>query len=287
MDIVTQDTSILILAVSIVGCYLAGLITANYSHVDRLWSILPPIYALVWLLESGTYNPRLIIGAILVVMWGTRLTWNFARKGGYNFNFRKGFYEEDYRWEYLRNKIPGRFLFEVFNLLFICVFQLILIWAFTSPLSICKIHNTPLDSWDIVIIAGFILAFSIETIADVQQFNYYKLREENNGNKRLALGYNTFGLWKFSRHPNYFGELSQWAMIFLLSVNAEKSLNLSGLGIIVLIALFIGSSNFSEKITASKYKSYAEWKKVTPRFFPILTWFTKRESKRRFLQKFE
>ena len=88
------DLSLAVLAVSIVGCFIAGLITRNYSHVDRLWSLLPPFYALIWL-PSFADNPRYLIAAGLVILWGARLTFNFARKGGYRWEKGRGFTGED------------------------------------------------------------------------------------------------------------------------------------------------------------------------------------------------
>ena len=74
----------------IVVCFLAGLITRNYSHVDRLWSLLPPLYAIIWGIKFYAY-PQYLIPAVLVILWGIRLTGNFARRGGYRFSFKNGF----------------------------------------------------------------------------------------------------------------------------------------------------------------------------------------------------
>jgi steroid 5-alpha reductase family enzyme len=92
------------------ACWLATLITNNYSHVDRLWSIIPPVYGLVFLFTGlffdGQYSVvsssgfstdlRLILMAVLAVAWGVRLTYNFWRKDGYNLK------TEDYRWVYVQ-----------------------------------------------------------------------------------------------------------------------------------------------------------------------------------------
>ena len=79
-----------ILFFSIGYCFFAGLITKNYSQVDRIWSILPPIYVLIWMIDYLN-NPRYIIAASIIILWGIRLTLNFAVKGGYQFSFKKGF----------------------------------------------------------------------------------------------------------------------------------------------------------------------------------------------------
>jgi len=129
--------SILLLIFTIMVCFLAGLFTRNYSHVDRLWSVLPPIFAIIWLFEFEDQISYLI-PSFLVLFWGIRLTFNFRRRGGYRWVKGKGFVGEDYRWPVLRAKISNRFRFELFNLFFICGFQLSLIFLFTLPNTIQK-----------------------------------------------------------------------------------------------------------------------------------------------------
>ena len=90
--------------------------TADPSIVDRLWSILPPLY--VWgcyfstKTSTGEPSLRLLAMAVLSTIWSCRLTYNFAIKGGFSGG-------EDYRWEHLRRWFPG-LQWEAFNLVFIC-----------------------------------------------------------------------------------------------------------------------------------------------------------------------
>lgn len=91
-------------------CLFLNVITANYSQIDKLWSVIPMVYVWVATLLSGMHE-RQVIMAGLVTIWGCRLTFNFARKGGFagiscggksgfKFKFWEG--EEDYRWAILR-----------------------------------------------------------------------------------------------------------------------------------------------------------------------------------------
>jgi steroid 5-alpha reductase family enzyme len=74
-----------------VWCWFASIVTGNYSQVDRLWSILPVLYTFRFAVHGGFADPRLSIMTTLVLLWDTRLTYNFARKGGW------GVGGEDYR----------------------------------------------------------------------------------------------------------------------------------------------------------------------------------------------
>ncbi|MES2513916.1 MAG: DUF1295 domain-containing protein, partial [Bacteroidota bacterium] len=83
------------LAVSLM-CYAVSEITGNCSQVDKIWSIVPVFYA--WYMAyKGLFDERLVLMAILVTIWGIRLTYNFSRRGAYKLKFWTG--EEDYRWE--------------------------------------------------------------------------------------------------------------------------------------------------------------------------------------------
>ena len=91
-----QKSTILILCIvcgaSVLYCFVIGEITRNNSQMDKLWSILPIAYA--WIVAiKGNFNFRLIIYAVIVTIWGVRLTINFARKGAYKLKFWEG--EED------------------------------------------------------------------------------------------------------------------------------------------------------------------------------------------------
>jgi steroid 5-alpha reductase family enzyme len=91
---------LLVLSIAIAVCvfaWIASLITHEHSWVDRLWSIVPVAYVWVFAASAGLADVRLDLMAVLVTLWGARLTFNFARKGGYTGT-------EDYRWAVLRGR---------------------------------------------------------------------------------------------------------------------------------------------------------------------------------------
>ncbi len=86
-----------------------------------------------------------------------------------------------------------------------------------------------------------------------------------------ARGFIWEGLWKIVRHPNYASEQAIWISFYLFSVAASGEwLNWSLTGSILLILLFLGSSNFSEEISAKKYPAYQDYQQKVPRFIPFL-----------------
>jgi steroid 5-alpha reductase family enzyme len=255
-------------------CFSLGELTRNYSQVDKIWSIIPAVY--VWYFAyAANFNPRMTLMALMVTVWAARLTYNFSRRGGYSLIPWKG--EEDYRWPILRKNplFKNRISWGLFNLFFISTYQNGLIFLFTLPvLYAWKGETTSLGALD-YIAAGLMLAFvAIEFIADQQQYDFQteKYRRINAGEPldgMYAQGFVSSGLWGMVRHPNYAAEQSVWLSFYLFSVAATGEwINWSIIGVILLILLFIGSSDFSEKISAGKYPAYAKYQSKVPRFIP-------------------
>lgn len=257
-------------------CFAVSELTRNYSQVDKLWSLLPIGYAWYVSYRSG-FDARTGLMAALATLWGLRLTFNFARRGGYQWPPWQG--EEDYRWGILRQNplLNKRLPWTAFNLFFISLYQNTLILLFTLPAVVAwQGRETPLnwlDALAALLMLGFIV---IETVADQQQWNYQteKYRRRQAGEplgEEYSRGFCSTGLWGLVRHPNYAAEQAIWLSYYLFSVAATgRWLNWSLAGAVLLMLLFLGSSDFSEKISAGKYPAYADYQKRVPRFWPKL-----------------
>ncbi|MFM1894830.1 MAG: DUF1295 domain-containing protein [Crocinitomicaceae bacterium] len=254
-------------------CFIVGELTKNNSQVDKLWSIVPIYY--VWHMTlAGGASDRMVLMAVLATLWGIRLTYNFARRGAYTWKFWEG--EEDYRWEVLRNR-PGfnkPIVWMIFNLFFICAYQNVLIFLFTTPI-LTAMGDTPLIWADYLLAALFVGAVVLEYVADQQQWEFQteKYRRIANGEPlgEYEHGFIRTGLWGIVRHPNYAMEQLVWVLFYLFSVVATGQwLNWSIAGCLLLIILFKGSSDFSEDISAQKYPDYKDYQKKVPRFIPFL-----------------
>lgn len=267
----------LIAGCSALFCFVAGELTGNNSQMDKLWSILPVVYTWVIAVHGGM-STRLVVMALLATLWGVRLTYNFARKGAYKWKFWEG--AEDYRWSVVRNGAPfngKRFGWMLFDLFFISIYQNALILMTTFPALVSMRSDTPFGWIDLV--ASLLMAGCIiyETVADEQQwaFQTRKWAMINEGLKLENLpepyskGFNTFGLWGVSRHPNYLAEQSIWVCFYIFSIGAGVGiLNWSIIGALLLIVLFIGSSALAEQISGSKYPEYAQYCAQVSKFFP-------------------
>lgn len=276
----TLNILFIICGISMAYCFIVGELTLNNSQMDKLWSILPIIYAWIITVKSGM-NPRLIVMAVLITLWGVRLTLNFAKKGAYSIKFWEG--EEDYRWVVLRKNpyLNKRWKWALFDLGFISIYQNALVLAIALPLLATMDSTVSFSVFDgiiAVVLLGFII---METLADKQQmaFQTTKYQLLNQGKKLEDLpspynkGFITSGLWSRSRHPNYFSEQSIWVVLYLFCISAGVTnyifFNWTLIGSMVLILLFLGSSAFSEGISLQKYPAYQDYINKVFKYVPI------------------
>lgn len=247
-----------------VVCWLLSVVSREHSWVDRAWSIAPVGYVAWFWLGSDVHDRRLAVMTILVALWGGRLTYNFARKGGYA---RGG---EDYRWAELRKRMSSS-RFVVFNIVFIHGFQNALLLLIALPAWVAARHaGKPLGLLDAVAAALFVAFWIGETVADEQQWRF-----QSDKKRRRASGlpveheFLTTGLFAFSRHPNFFCEQAMWWSLALFAVSAGGVwLGVHLLGAALLSLLFQGSTRFTEELTLAKYPAYAEYQRTTSRLLP-------------------
>lgn len=257
-------------------CFTLGEITGNNSQVDKIWSLLPIAYS--WIIAAkGGMHPRLIVMAVLVTLWGIRLTYNFARRGAYKLKFWEG--KEDYRWDTVRALpfLQNKMVWMAFDLFFISGYQNALILMLTFPALVCMGSTVPfgwVDAVAALLMFGFIV---YETVADEQQWKFQgkKWAMIHSGKTLEELpspynkGFNTLGLWNVSRHPNYLAEQAIWVSLYLFSIGAGVGIiNWSMIGALLLIVLFTASTNLVEGISGDKYPEYAEYCKKVNKFFP-------------------
>lgn len=276
----TLNVLIIVCLSSILYCFVVGEIANNNSQMDKLWSILPIAYT--WIIAAyGGFKLRLVIYALIVTLWGIRLTFNFGRKGAYSIKFWTG--KEDYRWEVLRKKklLSNRFTWALFDLFFICFYQNALVLAITLPMLGAMESTVAFNFIDIIAIALSLLFLAIETIADEEQWVFQqtkkKLLSENANLAEISepynLGFNTTGLWAYMRHPNYLGEQAIWVSLYVFLIAAKEGtygvFHWTLIGPLLLILLFLGSSAFGESISQKKYPKYQSYQDQVFKYLPI------------------
>lgn len=173
----------------------------NSSMYDAYWSVAP----MVIVVGLGPSTARGYVVTALVLAWGARLTWNWAR--GW-----RGLAHEDWRYVEIRAK-TGRAYWPV-SLVGIHVMPTM--WVYLGSLSLIPALGSPaplgaLDVVGLVVTAG---AIALETMAD-EQLRRFR-RDDAQAGAILASG-----VWRWSRHPNYLGEILFWWGLFAFSLAAD------------------------------------------------------------------
>ena len=271
---------VIICGSSALYCFIVGELAHNNSQMDKLWSLLPIAYTWVVAIK-GDFNIRLVIYAVLVTIWGIRLTFNFARKGAYSIKFWTG--EEDYRWQVLRQKAPlnKKFTWALFDLFFISIYQNALVLAICFPCLAALGSNVPWGAFDYVATFAAFGFLMLEVVADAQQWRFHQTKKKllAEGKKLEELpepynkGFNTTGLWKRSRHPNYLGEQGFWMSLYFFVLGAGNVsyyfFSWTLIGPLFLIFLFLGSSSFGEGVSNGKYPEYKYYLAYVSKYVPL------------------
>ena len=236
--------------------FLLGYIWNNASLYDPFWSVAPIPIAVYWwsLSEFDTGELRKTLLLIVLFYWAIRLTLNWARSW-------PGFVHEDWRYGMLRNK-HGK-AYPLVNLGGIHVFPTVLVFLGMLPVYVVltKSHS-PNIIFDIAAFLIGIIAVTIELISDEQLKKFVK----TNTVPRASL---KTGLWKYSRHPNYFGEVLFWFSMFLFAMSAGgKEYIWTGVGVLAMFLLFwfISIPMMDERMI-DRRDNYEEHIKKTSRFF--------------------
>ncbi|KAL7266574.1 hypothetical protein RUND412_010876 [Rhizina undulata] len=254
-------------------------INRNYSQVDRLWSLLPSLYIGHFTLFAhlkGFPTERLDTLATFVALWSIRLTYNYWRRGGYNVG------SEDYRWTLVR-KDYSRPCFFLFNIVFISLFQNLLLLALASPAYLFLLASTlpaasQFTTTDLIISRLLMILLLLELLADQQQWSYQTAKAAYKATGVVPAGFDkadldrgfvVSGLWTLSRHPNFACEQAIWAGVYQWGcVITDALFNWTAVGAICLLLLFQGSTNLTESITAKKYSEYEEYQRRVSKFLP-------------------
>ncbi|MCA2979978.1 MAG: DUF1295 domain-containing protein [Myxococcaceae bacterium] len=225
----------------------------NTAFFNPHWSLAPIAIAGYLVAGPGAargFDGRQLLVLGLVTFYGVRLTVNWLRGWA-------GLSHEDWQYTDFRQK-TGRAFWPVSFLAF-HLFPMVLVWAGCLPLYAALVEGAaplgPLDALAAGVTAGAVM---VEWVADEQ------LRRH----RRAGPGFCTLGLWRWSRHPNYFGEVSFWFGLWLCGLAAGAPW-WSAFGWLGMAGLFLGASiPMAEKRSLERRPGYAAYAAKTSRFVP-------------------
>ena len=231
----------------------------DVSIVDIFWGLGFVILNIFYVFNSGDLNSRKILLLVLVSVWGLRLSIYLAYR-----NIGKG---EDFRYQEFRRKFgPKRYwwfsYFQAFLLqgaLMILISSTLLGMSFSS-------QPTTLSTLDYIGIGIWLIGFIFEAGGDYQLMRFKK----NTNNKGNVL---TTGFWKYTRHPNYFGDAAVWWSYAIFSISAGAYWQIIGSILMTLLIINISGVTLLEKSLKQTKTAYSDYIDKTSSFFP---WFQKK-----------
>lgn len=246
--------SALLIFVLMTLVFLIALKLKDNSIVDIFWGLGFIALVIFSLLNSESIDTAKILTSILVIIWGLRLSGHiFLRNRGKGEDFRYANWRRTWKYFILRS------YFQVFMLQ--GFFMLIIAWPVLHIL-----NNPQINDIGVVYMSGFMIflaGFTFESVGDYQ-LGRFKKAEENRG--KII----TTGLWKYTRHPNYFGEAFLWWGFWLMAVPVMDGIFtiISPLVITWLLRYISGVPMLEKKYEGRE--DWEEYKRKTPVFVPFI-----------------
>jgi len=234
------------------GWFILSVIKKRNDIADIAWGL--GFIVMSWIgVFLGNPSLRGLLVNLLVTIWGMRLAWHIYKR-----NLDK---HEDYRYATWRKEWGKWFFLRSF--LQVYMLQGFFLYLIVQP--VLFIHNEQsylLGIVDLIGILVWCVGFYFESTGDKQLKEFIS----NPANKGKLMD---TGLWRYSRHPNYFGEVTQWWGIFIIALSLPNSfLTIIGPLTITILILFVSGIPLLEKKYAGR-PDFEEYKKRTSIFIPL------------------
>jgi len=231
--------------VSTLVIWIFSLALHNASVYDPYWSVIPVVMLTGVIIHLNlAINLAIVLLYVAILVWAVRLTFNWAKNW-------TGFKEIDWRYTMIYQKSPK--LYFLSNLFGIQMFPTLIVFVqlIGATLFIQSNPEVNVFTW-----AGFLIVIGsafIQLIADQQMCDF---KERTKGQKKCI----EEGLWKYSRHPNYFGEIMVWYGVYIMYFGTVLKIDILFIAPILMNALFLFISipMMERKIlrTRPEYKDY-------------------------------
>jgi len=249
--------SALAIAVVMVTTWLVSLPLRNASIVDPVWSLGFVVVGWVSWIASPDRDPtRAAVLVALVTIWGLRLSVHlFTRNAGHG---------EDFRYRAMRSRIGPKFW--IVSLATVFGLQGLLMWIVSLPLQIGIGTSGTITGSTIVLLVGIViwlLGFAFESIGDAQ---LRRFRADPDSAGRVM----DRGLWRYTRHPNYFGDACVWWGIGVVALGAGGWAWLALVGPVVMTVLLrrVSGVTLLESSLSKRRPGYADYVRTTSPFLP-------------------
>jgi steroid 5-alpha reductase family enzyme len=231
--------------------WLISIPLKNVAIIDLFWGPAVALPGVVYWFLAAAPGPRADLIAVLAVLWAARLgIYLFARNSGK---------PEDRRYQAMREKHDPGFRFKSLYIVF--WLQAVLAWVIGLPLYGAVYSSAPLGILDFIGAALFVFGFAWESIADWQLASFLRTRKNNDAVMDK-------GLWRYSRHPNYFGEFTLWWGLWLIAAAGGAAWTIVGPILLSFFLLKVSGVALLEKDIGERRPAYQAYIDRTSAFFP-------------------
>lgn len=228
--------------------WFCGLVFKNASLYDPYWSVAPIVLLIGFVTTSNHFDTVSVLYLIAFALWGTRLTLNWVI--GW-----PGMAHQDWRYTMLRQQNPK--LWFLTNFFGINMMPTLIVFSGLLPAYFCILHASRSNAVTFLGAAICLFAATLQLISDAQMRRFRAI--PGNSGKNMASG-----LWRYSRHPNYLGEVLFWWGVWVIQMSVLPALwwTIFAPVAMTLLFLFISIPMMEKRLLASK-EGYAAYKKST------------------------
>lgn len=235
--------------------WVVSLIRNDVSIVDSLWSLMFLMMLGLYMSMGHLYGARAWLLLLMVAVWAVRLSAFIA--------VRNHGEPEDHRYQTIRKNNEPHFRYK--SLLIVFGLQAALAGMIALPLLFAASGVSPLGWLDLVGVTLWCVGMFFEVVGD-QQLKKFRSNKNNQGQVLNS------GLWRLTRHPNYFGEFTLWWGFYCLALASGGWWTIISPLLMTLLLLKVSGVTLLESSIQERRPAYAEYVRNTNSFFP---WFSK------------
>lgn len=249
----TLMMNLLVIAIIMLALWVVGIVRRDASIVDPFWGTGFVIVAWMSMQLNSPAEFRVLLLAGLVTAWGLRLSLFLL--------WRNWGHDEDRRYAAMRAHHGSRFWWISLGSVFLL--QGAILWFVSLPIQVAAVRNMsdPLGWQDAIGIVLWIVGLLFETVGD-WQLAHFKANPENSGRVMDR------GLWRYTRHPNYFGDFCIWWGLYLIASAGGASWTLLSPLLMSLLLMKVSGVTLLETTIIDRRPDYAAYKSRTNAFFP-------------------
>lgn len=240
-------------AMALMGCaaWVYSVVRGSVNIVDSIWSLFFLLGGLVYFASAPETGGRAVLVTVLLGIWSLRLA-------GY-ITWRNRGKPEDHRYAAIRERNEPNFALKSLYIVFLL--QAALAWFISQPLLAASRGEAPLSLLDMVGAAVVLTGIFFEAIGDWQLARFK--RDPANAGRVMDRG-----LWRYTRHPNYFGDFCVWWGFYLIALAAGGWWAVGAPLLMSFLLLRVSGVALLEKDIGERRPAYADYVRRTNAFFP-------------------